>query len=85
MIKLLCALLPYLKIKPDIHQGERLCARLLPTVPQVSEKNSSRHLGEQVPSPPMHVSSLGRYFYHYFSEVLFPSSEIPDMVVRYAN
>jgi len=29
---------------PDIHQGERLCGRLLPSVLQVSEKNSSRQL-----------------------------------------
>ena len=28
------------KTKPDIHQGERLCGRLLPSVRRVSEKNS---------------------------------------------
>jgi hypothetical protein len=31
-----------LKNKPDIHEGERLCGRLLPAVLRVSEKNSSR-------------------------------------------
>src|SRR5215212_7676806 len=32
---------------PDIHQGERLCGRLLPSVLRVSEKNSSRKLADQ--------------------------------------
>ena len=31
---------------PDIHQGERLCGRLLPSILRVSEKNSSRILSE---------------------------------------
>jgi hypothetical protein len=39
--KLLYAPLWYLKIKLDIHQGESLCGRLLPSVRRVSEKNSS--------------------------------------------
>src|SRR5215211_4951623 len=42
LIKLSYARRWYLKTKPDIHQGERLCARLLPLVLQVSEKNPSR-------------------------------------------
>ena len=46
LIKLLYALLGHLKIDPDIHQGERLCRGLLPSVLRVSEKNSSRKLGE---------------------------------------
>jgi hypothetical protein len=46
LIKLLYALLRYLKIDPDIHQGERLCGRLLPSVLRVSEKTSSRQSGE---------------------------------------
>src|SRR5215207_2384878 len=46
LIKLLYAPLQRPKTNPDIHQGERLCARLLPSVPLVSEKNSSRRLGE---------------------------------------
>ena len=29
----------------DIHQGESLCGRLLPSALRVSEKNSSRKLG----------------------------------------
>jgi hypothetical protein len=45
--KPLYAPLQYLKIKPDIHQGERLCGGLLPAVRRVSEKNSSRQLAEQ--------------------------------------
>src|SRR5215203_7019405 len=40
--KLLYAPLRYRLPGPDIHQGERLCARLLPSVLRVSEKNSSR-------------------------------------------
>ena len=44
LIKLLYAPLQYPKINPYIHQGERLYGRLLPSVPQVSEKNSSRQL-----------------------------------------
>ena len=45
LIKLLYAPLRYLKTSktsPYIHQGERLCGRLLPSVRRVSEKNSSR-------------------------------------------
>jgi len=42
--KLLYAPLQYPKTNLDIHQGERLCGGLLPLVPQVSEKNSSRQL-----------------------------------------
>ena len=38
--KLLYAPLYDPKTKPDIHQGERLCGRLLPSVLRVSEKNS---------------------------------------------
>jgi hypothetical protein len=34
------------KINLDIHQGERLCGGLLLSIPQASEKNSSRILGE---------------------------------------
>jgi len=41
LIKLPYAPLQYLNIDPDIHQGERLCGRLLPSVLRVSEKNSS--------------------------------------------
>jgi len=44
--KLIYAPLQYLKTNADIHQAERLCARLLPSIPQVSEKNSSRKLSE---------------------------------------
>ena len=47
LIKLLYACFSTSKIKPDIHQGERLCGRLLPSVPLVSEKNPSRRFGEQ--------------------------------------
>src|SRR5215218_6917680 len=41
--------LPYALIQrgvsgPDIHQGETLCGRLLPSALRVSEKNSSRKL-----------------------------------------
>jgi hypothetical protein len=46
MIKLLYSPLRLPKIDPDIHQGERLCGRLLPSARRVSEKNSSRKLGE---------------------------------------
>src|SRR5215204_1606775 len=46
LIKRPYAPLRYVKIDPDIHQGERLCARLLPSVLAVSEKNSSRQPGE---------------------------------------
>src|SRR5215211_5608327 len=42
LIKLLYTPLPYPESNPIIHQGERLCGRLLPTVLRVSEKNSSR-------------------------------------------
>ena len=53
--KLLYAPLRYRLPGPDIHQGERLCARLLPSVLRVSEKNSSRKPGEQARSrtPPV--------------------------------
>src|SRR5215213_7655159 len=85
LIKLLYALLGHLKIDPDIHQGERLCRGLLPSVLRVSEKNSSRKLADQEPSPNLHVPSLGHWFYHYFRELLFPIPEFLDMVVRYAK
>jgi hypothetical protein len=39
--------LRYLNTDPDIHQGEKIYGRLLPSVLRVSEKNSSRILGEQ--------------------------------------
>src|SRR5919112_6876495 len=42
LIKLPYALLRYHLSGPNIHQGEKLCARLLPSVLRVSEKNSSR-------------------------------------------
>ena len=51
LIKRLYALLQNLKIKPNIHQGESLCGRLLPLALRVSEKNSSRKLAEQVHLP----------------------------------
>jgi hypothetical protein len=38
LIKLLSAPLRYLKIDPNIHQGERLCGRLLPSVPRVPRR-----------------------------------------------
>jgi len=41
LIKLPYAPLQYLKIDPDIHQGKRLCGRLLPSILRISEKNSS--------------------------------------------
>ena len=47
LIKLLYSPLYDPKTKPDIHQGERLCGRLLPSVLRVSEKNSSRKLADQ--------------------------------------
>ena len=47
LIKLLYASVWSPRIHPDIHQGERLYGSLLPSVPLVSEKNSSRKLGEQ--------------------------------------
>src|SRR5215207_846659 len=50
MIKLLYATLQHLKIAPDIHQGEKLYGRLLPSARRVSEKNSSRKPGEQARS-----------------------------------
>jgi len=46
LIKLLYGPLWYLTIDPDIHQGERLCGRLIPLALRVSEKSSSRILGE---------------------------------------
>jgi hypothetical protein len=46
LITLPYALLRYLKSDSDIHQGERLCGRLLPSVLLVSEKNPSQHLSE---------------------------------------
>jgi hypothetical protein len=51
MIKLPYAPVQYLNIDPDIHQGERLCGRLLPSVLRVSEKNSSRKLADQARLP----------------------------------
>src|SRR5215203_3901058 len=42
LIKLLYASVWSPRIHPDIHQGERLYGSLLPSVPLVSEKNSSR-------------------------------------------
>src|SRR5919107_3761533 len=50
-------------------------------LPRASENYPSRQLGEQEPSPARHIPSLGRCFYHYFSEIFFPSSEIHDRVV----
>jgi len=44
--KLRYAPLQYLDIEPDIHQAERLCGGLPPSVLRVSEKNSSRKLAE---------------------------------------
>ena len=46
LIKLLYAPLRYPKTNPYIHQGERLYGRLLRLIPLVSEKSSSRILGE---------------------------------------
>src|SRR5918993_1426397 len=51
LIKLLSGPLWFLKIVPDIHQGERLCGRLLPSALRVSEKTSSRKPGEQARLP----------------------------------
>src|SRR5215204_134010 len=50
LIKRIYTLHRYLKIDPDIHQGERLYGSLLPSVPLVSEKNSFRKLAEQAHS-----------------------------------
>jgi hypothetical protein len=47
LIKLLYASVWSPRIHPDIHQGERLYGSLLPSVPLVSEKNSSRKLADQ--------------------------------------
>src|ERR671920_458590 len=47
LIKLPYAPLRYPRIGHDIHQDERLCGRLLPSVLRVSEKTSSRKSGEQ--------------------------------------
>src|SRR5215216_3996292 len=47
LIKLLSGPLRYPKTDPDIHQGERLCARLLPSILRISEKNSSQKFAEQ--------------------------------------
>ena len=44
LIKLLYAPLQGDLFGPDIHQGERLCGRLLPAVPLVPEKSPSRRL-----------------------------------------
>jgi hypothetical protein len=46
LIKLLYASVWSPRIHPDIHQGERLCGRLLPSVQRVSENKPSRILGE---------------------------------------
>ena len=48
LIKLLYAPLRGCLSDPDIHQGESLCDRLLPSALRVSEKNSSRRLGGQI-------------------------------------
>jgi hypothetical protein len=56
VIKLLQAQLRHPKINPDIHHSESLCRWLLPSVPLVSEKNSSRILSEQT----WHHHTLGR-------------------------
>src|SRR5215208_6350936 len=45
--KLLSASVWSPRIHPDIHQGERLYGSLLPSVPLVSEKNSSGKFAEQ--------------------------------------
>src|SRR5215208_3331586 len=50
LIKLLYVPLQYPNINPYIHQDERLCGRLLPSVRRVSEKNSYRQLAEQAGS-----------------------------------
>ena len=62
LIKLLYATLQHLKIDPDIHQGEKLYGRLLPSVLRVSEKNSSRKFAEQAcsPTPRYRSAHLGR-------------------------
>src|SRR5829696_8190766 len=63
LIKRIYAPLQCLKTSPDIHQGERLCGGLLPSARLVSEKNSSRQLGEQGSQPvnlrPLFVLLLG--------------------------
>src|SRR5215218_8581727 len=41
LIKLPYAPLRYLEIKPDIHEGESLCGRLIRPLLRVSEKNPS--------------------------------------------
>jgi hypothetical protein len=46
LIKLAYATLGDHHLYSDIHQGGRLCGRLLPSALWVSEKNSSRILGE---------------------------------------
>jgi hypothetical protein len=58
LIKLLYAPLQQPCQHPDIHQGERLCCRLLPAVPLVSEKNSSQPSPTEQP-PPETLRPLG--------------------------
>src|SRR5215212_12278471 len=50
LIKLLSAPLWYLKSKPDIHQPEYICGRLLPLVLRVSEKNPTKKPADQARS-----------------------------------
>src|SRR5215216_2761223 len=51
--KLLSAPLQHPCQRLDIHQGERVCGRLLPTVPLVSEKSSS------LQTSPLNVQRIG--------------------------
>jgi hypothetical protein len=51
LIKLLYASVWSPRIHPDIHQGERLYGSLLPSVPLVSEKSSSRKFADQARLP----------------------------------
>jgi hypothetical protein len=55
--KLLYALLQYLKINLNIHQGESLCGWLLPLALRVSEKNSSRKPADQARARPYFLCS----------------------------
>src|SRR5215212_8134557 len=59
LIKLLYASVWSPRIHPDIHQGERLYGSLLPSVPLVSEKNSSRKLAEQYANEIPRLLGLG--------------------------
>src|SRR5215218_9794768 len=59
LIKLLYFSLQSSKIDPYIHQGKRLCGRLLPAAQRISEKNSSRRLGEKrQPAPTLDIYVL---------------------------